>query len=116
MGTELSFTTASADNAPKSWTPTTEWEAMLKDIVWATGNENPRLRHEQWKKVFDNQIESNPVSIHAADPRFSLPIGEEAYPWTHWLTEEELFRRFSTLSHLAVLEGDDAKVSLSNDV
>ena len=79
--------------------------------MWSFGNENPRLRHDQWKQVFDKQLESDPLSIHAADPRFSLPIGEDSYKWTHWLTEDEIVNRYCTLSHIAVLEGDAMAVS-----
>ena len=106
------FLSAHLDNAPKSWIPTTRWEANLKDIVWASGSENPRLRHEQWKQVFEKQLESNPLSINTADPRFSLPLGEEFHRWTHWLSRDDIWNRYSTLSQFAALDDHALEVSL----
>ena len=100
-----------ADNAPKLWEPTTEWEGKLKAIIWSSGNENPRLRHEQWKEVFENQVESTPLTIQAADPRFSLPLGIEQITWTHWLKPEAVWERFHTLSQIAVLQGESLEVN-----
>jgi hypothetical protein len=39
-------------------------------------------------------------------PRFSLPLGEERIEWTVWLSEEALWARISTLSQVAVLQGE----------
>lgn len=69
------------------------------------------MRHERWKEVFDRQLESTPLNIQSANPRFSLPIGEETFHWTHWLDEAELSKRFLTLSQNAILEGDALQVS-----
>ena len=64
------------DNAVKSWEPTTKWEAKLKGITWASGDDHPRFRHEKWRQVFEKQLlESTPLTIQAADPLFSLPLG-----------------------------------------
>lgn len=98
------------DNAPKSWDPTTEREGKLKAIVWSSGNENPKLRHEQWKHVFENQTESTPLTIQAANPRFSLPLGINREKWTHWLEVEAIWERFHTLSQFAVLGGERLEV------
>lgn len=92
--------------------PATKWEVKLKDITWASGNENPRFRHDQWREVFDKQLESTPLTIQAADPLFSLPIGEETVEFTHWLSRDAIWDRFHTLSHFAVLEGQQLLVSL----
>lgn len=99
------------DNAPESWDPTTEWEGKLKAIVRSTNDENPRLRHEQWKEVFEKQIESTPLTIQAADPRFSLPLGMDRMKWTHWLKVEAVWERFHTLSQIAVLDGEQLEAS-----
>lgn len=40
-------------------------------------------------------------------PWFSVPIGEDSVPFTVWLTEEALWKRLSTLSQVAVLDGDE---------
>ena len=99
------------DNAPESWVPTTKWESKLKDMTWASGNDNPRFRHSQWREVFDKQLESTPLTIQSADPLFSLPIGEEIVEFTHWLSPDAVWDRFHTLSQFAVLEGQQLLVS-----
>ena len=87
------------DNAPISWKPTTEWEGKLKDIVWSFGNEDVRFRHEQWRKVFEKQLESTPFSIFAADPLFSLPLGEESVRFTQWLSPRAIWDRYHSRRH-----------------
>ncbi|MCJ1461325.1 hypothetical protein MMC28_011707 [Mycoblastus sanguinarius] len=98
-------------NAPRSWTPTTEWEAKMKDITWSFGNNVARLRHEKWKEVFEKQLKSTPFSIQAANPLFSLPLGEESVTFTHRLSREAIWERYQTLSQFAVLEGEELAVS-----
>ncbi|KAL8943650.1 MAG: hypothetical protein Q9216_000938 [Gyalolechia sp. 2 TL-2023] len=93
------------NNAPKSWEPRSPWEATMKKIMWSYDDQYPRFRHEQWRKVFDKQLSSNPFAIQAADPLFSLPLGEKAVEFVHWLRPEAVWDRFRSLSQIAVLEG-----------
>jgi len=39
-------------------------------------------------------------------PKFSLPLGEENVKWTVWLSDEGVWDRYSTLSQIAVLQGE----------
>ena len=103
-----------ADNAPKSWNPTTDWEAKLKEITWSYGSDAPRFRHEEWRQVFQSQLESTPFTIQSADPLFSLPLGEEDFGFTHWLSPDAVWERYHTLSQLAVMEGKQLKVNFLN--
>ncbi|KAL8821571.1 MAG: hypothetical protein Q9223_000415 [Gallowayella weberi] len=95
------------DNAPKFWEPRTKWEATLKDIMWSYDDRQPRFRHEAWRKVFEKQLSSTPFTIQAADPLFSLPIGEDSIDFTHWLSPETIWERFRSLSQIAVLEHEE---------
>ena len=62
--------------------------------------------------MFDNQIKSTPLTITAfASPLFSLPLGEDEVKWTVRLSKENIWKRFSTLSQIAVLEGEALLVS-----
>ncbi|KAL8795768.1 MAG: hypothetical protein Q9195_001820 [Heterodermia aff. obscurata] len=81
------------DNAPKSWPPTTEWEAKMKDIMWSFDDSQPRFRHEKWRDVFEKQLSTTPFSIQSADPLFSLPLGEQSEKFTYWLTPEAVWQR-----------------------
>ena len=101
------------DNAPESWTPTTAWESKLKAIIWSFSDDSPRFRHEQWQKVFDDRLKSTPLTIQAADPLFSLPLGHESEKFTYWLSKDAIWERFHTLSHIAVLKGEELEVKLS---
>ena len=99
-----------ADNAPQSWKSTTRWEAKLKDLTWSSGNEASRVRHEQWRVVFEKQLESTPFTIQAADPLFSLPLGEEAEKFEQYLDRDAVWNRYRTLSQFSVMEGDQLEV------
>lgn len=100
-----------SDNQNKSATPTTKWEAKLKDLIWSFEDEQFCFRHYEWRNVFENQVKSTPLTITAlANPLFSLPLGEDQQKWTVWLSPENLWARYSTLSHIAVQEGEQRAV------
>ncbi|KAF2810239.1 S-adenosyl-L-methionine-dependent methyltransferase [Mytilinidion resinicola] len=95
-------------NQTKSAAMTTTWESKLHDLTWTFDDNEPRFRHEKWKQVFDNQVKSTPLTIlTSANPLFSLPLGEDEVKFTTWLSKESLWSRYSTLSHIAVLEGEE---------
>lgn len=106
---------SSLDNQTEAAKKTTTWESKLNDLIWSLDDEKYRFRHGQWRQVFDDvQLKSNPITaVSSANPLFSLPIGEDQEKWTVWLTKENIWARFATLSHIAVLKGEELKVSLS---
>ncbi|MCJ1239993.1 hypothetical protein MMC14_007993 [Varicellaria rhodocarpa] len=98
-------------NAPLSWTPSTKWEAKLKEVMWSFKDDNSRFRHEEWRKVFDDQLKTTPFTIQSADPLFSLPLGEDSEIFTYWLSKDDIWNRFHTISYIAILEGDDLETT-----
>jgi SAM-dependent methyltransferase len=90
------------DNQPKSWTTKSSYEEKMKSIMWSFVDSHNRFRHERWRDVFEHQ--------GLLDPLFSLPLGEESTEWTVWLSKEAVWDRFSTLSQIAVLEGQEKDV------
>lgn len=82
----------------------------MKDLTWSFDDNNPRFRHEKWRAVFDDQDKVTPFTIQAADPLFSLPIGEDSVQFTKWLSKEALWDRYFTLSQIAVLKGEELEV------
>ncbi|KAL9061702.1 MAG: hypothetical protein Q9206_000381 [Seirophora lacunosa] len=98
------------DNAPKSWEPRTAWEAIMKATMWSHNDNQPRFRHEKWRQVFEKQVSSSPFTIQAADPLFSLPLGEDSVDLVHWLSPEAIWGRFRSLSQIAVLEGEELEL------
>lgn len=100
------------DNKPLSWSAATAWSAHLNNWIHglATRDVSKRFRDMEWPAVFDAQLKTNPLqvlrdTVTGRLPRFSVPLGQEDVSWTHWLTEEALWQRIKTLSHVAVLEG-----------
>ena len=72
----------------------------------------PRARHGQWREVFDEQVKSSPLALlTAGDQLFSLPLGEQKEKWEVWLTKEQVWERYNTLSHVSVLQGEEREVS-----
>lgn len=98
------------DNSQKDWKATTQWEHELKEIMWTFDDADPRFRHAAWQRVFDEQIKTNPLTIQAADPLFSLPLGENIEKWTVWLSKEAIWDRFRTISYIARLQGSELEV------
>lgn len=70
------------------------------------------FRELRWQEIFSEQLKSNPVQVLRDTltnklPQFSLPIGQDSVEWTHWLSEEALWKRINTLSHVALLKGEE---------
>jgi hypothetical protein len=64
-----------------------------------------------WKRVFEEQPQSNPIQtivdqVTGNMPTFSLPLGEQKVPFSTWLDDDAIWSRFATLSQIAVLEGE----------
>lgn len=105
----------STDNKPKAWKASTQWAQHLNDWILSlsTNDDNKRFRDMAWQDVFTKQLKTNPVSVISSIvtqdlPQFSVPLGEDSTTeWTHWLSEEELWKRINTLSHVALLEGEE---------
>lgn len=96
------------DNAPKDHKASTAWEQKMKDIVATLGDGHARFRDMKWKEVFDQQQDTSPLQTLKDTfthnfPSFSLPLGEESVKWTVWLSDENIWARFSTLSQIANL-------------
>ncbi|GAB7345307.1 hypothetical protein MBLNU457_3664t2 [Dothideomycetes sp. NU457] len=87
---------------------TTTWEQTMQDYIWTQDDEQPRFRHQKWKQVFDQQTASGPLAlITSSEPLFSLPIAVHEDSWTVWLPEDKVWDRLSTLSQIAILEGEE---------
>ncbi|OCK78826.1 S-adenosyl-L-methionine-dependent methyltransferase [Lepidopterella palustris CBS 459.81] len=95
-------------NQSRSAVPSTAWEAKLRDLIWAFDDHQPRFRHGKWKHVFDDQIKSTPLTMTAlANPLFSLPLGEQEIKWTVWLSKDDVWKRYCTLSQIAIQKGEE---------
>ncbi|CZR50732.1 uncharacterized protein PAC_00606 [Phialocephala subalpina] len=101
-----------AYNAPKEWSSVTSWEQKLKDIVLSLEDGHPRFRHMKWKEVFEKQQDTTPLqtlkyTFTHNPPTFSLPLGEETFQWTVWMSEEAIWGRYTTLSQIANLDENE---------
>ena len=99
------------DNSQEDFEATTQWEHKLKEIMWTFDDQDPRFRHAEWQKVFEDQNKTTPLTIQAADPLFSLPLGENIEKWTVWLSKEAVWGRFRSISYIARLKGSELEVS-----
>lgn len=114
------FSHAFTDNTPRSYPTTSSWESKIRDHLFSLDDiiddHEPRFRHDKWRNVFENQVSSTPITaafVGGMNSLFSLPLGEDKVKWTVWLEKEALWKRLRTLSHVAVLEGEKLKVSVS---
>ncbi|KAK5719849.1 hypothetical protein LTR15_007121 [Elasticomyces elasticus] len=95
-------------NSPQTYDATTPWEGKVRDLTWTFQDNEARFRHEKWRKVFEDQSKSTPLSlIIASDQLFALPLGEHLEQFEVQLTKEQIWERYATISHIAVLEGEE---------
>jgi hypothetical protein len=98
------------DNAPREWEMATDWESVVRDLTWTFDDNRPRFRHEKWRKCFDEQLANSPFTLTSADPLFSLPLGEGSVKFEIWLSRDDIWKRYRTLSQVTVLEGEKLEV------
>ncbi|PNS17708.1 hypothetical protein CAC42_3103 [Sphaceloma murrayae] len=95
-------------NAPRAHKAATSWEATMQDFIWSLDDNSPRYRHEKWRQVFDQQLESSPLSIlTSSQPLFALPLGAHEERWEVLLPKDRIWDRLNTLSQISVLEGKE---------
>ena len=95
-------------NAPQSHKATTSWEQAMQDHIFTQDDDQPRFRHEQWRKVFDDQLATGPMAlITAAEPIFALPLGIHEEQWKVYLEKDRVWDRLCTLSQIAITEGKE---------
>ncbi|PSR97509.1 methyltransferase domain-containing protein [Coniella lustricola] len=101
-------------NKPKAWASSTRWAQHLNDWIHSLGTKDndKRFRDMKWQEVFEKQLKTNPIqvlrdTVMGNMPRFSVPLGQDSVEWTHWLSEQALWNRIRTLSHVAMLQGAD---------
>lgn len=94
-----------SDNAPLSWEITPGWETKVRDLTWTFDDDMPRFRHEKWRQVFDEQSPKNPFKLTTTMVMFGLPLGERSIKFETWLPKEDVWKRYRTISHIAILEG-----------
>ena len=102
-------------NAPPSHSQPTSWETALQRHTFSFVDDQPRFRHEQWRKVFEDQVSRSLLNVIVAadDPLFSMPLGVNEEGWTVWLSREKVWERYRTLGQVAILEGEELAVSWS---
>lgn len=93
-------------NAPKDWDIHQGWETTMRDVMWSLEDGHPRFRDMQWKKVFDEQGSSNPLAIFSSTPIFGLPVGEQTFDFSRWLSKDDVWNTFRTYSQVANLSSD----------
>ena len=98
------------DNQPKDWPTRSSWARVLNDINFSLDDGHNRFRSGlQWREVFEKQVADEEGASSDGQPQlplFSYPLGDAKIPWTVWLSEEALWSRYNTLSHIARLDGE----------
>ena len=94
-----------------------DFELTTDDLAGSFDDNEPRFRHAQWRKVFEEQSKSTPLSLLvASDQLFSLPLAEHEESFETWLPKDKIWERYSTLSQIATLEGEELDVSRYMDI
>jgi len=73
----------------------------MKNITHSFVDEHARFRQEKWRQPFENQ---------ASSPIFSMPLGEQTFEFTKWLTPQQIWDRYATLSQVLVLDEAEKQV------
>lgn len=107
-------------NSPRDHEAATSWETKANDLLWSLRSDGDATRYGDlaWRKTFDEQVKKTPLSLIIAsdDQLFALPLAEKEVEWEIRLSKEGAWDRFSTLSQVAVLEGDEKEVSITRSV
>lgn len=86
-------------NSPLPWPSPSAWEISLNALCHTLSQADHAFRYLSWKHVFEAPS-PNPV-----EKLFKLPLDEDKIEWKVWLSPEALWKRYSTLSVVAITEG-----------
>ncbi|KAL5320891.1 hypothetical protein ACEPPN_011701 [Leptodophora sp. 'Broadleaf-Isolate-01'] len=110
LGDKVRVEDGDAGNMPieEDWGDAVIAAQKMKDIIATLGDGHARFRDMKWKEVFEQQQDTTPLQALKDTfthnfPYFSLPLGEESVKWIVWLSGENIWARFSTLSQIANL-------------
>ncbi|KAJ4305418.1 hypothetical protein N0V90_000949 [Kalmusia sp. IMI 367209] len=82
-------------NAPIKSTPSTPYEARLKDIIRSLPNPTNQYRELKWKEC-----------LHPSQQQlFDYPLLERELPWTIVLSRQGIWERFATMTQVSSLDG-----------
>jgi hypothetical protein len=91
-------------NQARSYPVQTKWAATIRKRMFhlddTTDDNAPRFRNEKWRAIF---AEQSPKLV-AGDG--GTVLSEDEVRWTSWLKKEDLWKRWRTLSQIAILQGD----------
>ncbi|KAK0320747.1 hypothetical protein LTR91_022595 [Friedmanniomyces endolithicus] len=90
-------------NAPRTYPASTPWESTMRELTWTFQDDEARFRHQEWKKVFEDQSRSSPWSLLVAGEQFfALPLGEWEEGFEVRLGKREVWERYATISSIVV--------------
>ena len=73
----------------------------MNQLIWDSPADGAtRFRHGKWLEVFERQA-------RPSDAFFKTPIGQGKIPFKVLLSKDGLWDRLNTLSHVAVLKGEE---------
>jgi len=84
----------------------------MRELTWTFQDDEARFRHQEWKKVFEDQSRSSPWSLLVAGEQyFALPLGEWEEAFEVRLGRREVWERYATISSIAVQGAGERQVS-----
>ncbi|KAF2733736.1 S-adenosyl-L-methionine-dependent methyltransferase [Polyplosphaeria fusca] len=91
--------------------PPTSYPSLLRTHLFSLStplsDHAPRFRHNTWRRIFDSQLSSTPLTtalVSGTNSLFSLPLGEKTEEWSIYMSEDALWSRFKTMGHVAQLD------------
>ncbi|KAK1084323.1 hypothetical protein LTR48_005550 [Friedmanniomyces endolithicus] len=91
-------------NSPRTYAASTPWESQMRELTWTFQDDEARFRHQEWKKVFEDQSRSSPWSLLVAGEQyFALPLGEWEERFEVWMGRRQVWERYATISSVVVL-------------
>ena len=99
-------------NSPRTYAASTPWESRMRELTWTFQDDEARFRHQEWKKVFEDQSRSSPWSLLVAGEQyFALPLGEWEERFEVWMWRRQVWERYATISSVVVLGEEEREVS-----
>ena len=98
------------DNSGRTWKSTTIWEDKLKEIIRLNDVEDARAGHKKWQDLFERPSKAPGYPKGAAQSLFSVPVENSMILWTVWMSKNDIWNRYKTLSQIASLDAKGQEV------
>ncbi|KAL9615950.1 MAG: hypothetical protein Q9160_009122 [Pyrenula sp. 1 TL-2023] len=87
--------------------PATRWEAEMRNLAMSFRVKQRGFFDARWREIFNNETTKQEDGSFSPQTLFDMPLKEKTIKWSAWLTKQDIWDGFSTLSFITSLDDEE---------